>query len=374
MAEKNFSLKDQLFNADTLGQLADEYAAGLPGFDRQAFLEPALAGIAERTLVACIEHFADCVTPQLAADFLTMADQVEAMMPPPLDPTLRDDDFGHFIHAVPGVLAVRHGLEAHTARALDLLKEATKRFSMELSIRAFLNERKDETLERMRDWCQDDNYHVRRLCSEGTRPKLPWAKAVDLAQDQTLPILNTLHADPTRFVTRSVANHLNDIAKTDPAIVVDTLTSWRKAKQQEQKELAWMTQHALRTLVKQGDPNALKLLGYRHDAKLVAKISLGTPSPKIGDSLDFSVTLEAPDDLPILVDYRIGFARPSGRPASKVYKLKQAKLAASQPLTIDKRHKLKDNATTFQLHAGTHSLTLQVNGKDVAETTFELRA
>ena len=151
MAKKTFSLKDQLFNARTLGQLGQEYAAGLPGFDAEAFTARALSGVEARSLLECLDWFADCLEPSLAADFPKIADQLEAMMPPPLDPTLRDDDFGQFIHAVPGVLAVRHGLEDHRERALDLLYEATQRFSMEFYIRPFLNRWPDETLARFAD-------------------------------------------------------------------------------------------------------------------------------------------------------------------------------------------------------------------------------
>ena len=105
----------------------------------KAFHKAALSGIAERSLVACIDWFADCLEPHLAADFPTMADQLEAAMPAALSPQLKDDDFGHFIHGLPGNLAVRHGLRDHRERALDLLYEATKRFSMEFYIRPFLN-------------------------------------------------------------------------------------------------------------------------------------------------------------------------------------------------------------------------------------------
>jgi 3-methyladenine DNA glycosylase AlkC len=219
-----FSLKDHLFNADTLGQLAAEYAAGLPGFPAEAFLDRVLPGLAERGLLERIDWIADCIEPHLAPDFPTMADQVEAAMPPPLDPSLTDDDFGQFIHAIPGVLAVRHGMsEAHLPRALDLLEAATQRFSMEFYIRPFLNAFPGPVMARLTDWTGHANYHVRRLVSEGTRPTLPWAKRIDADPLSMLPLLDALHADPTRYVTRSVANHLNDIAKIAPDRVLAPL-------------------------------------------------------------------------------------------------------------------------------------------------------
>lgn len=374
MAEANFSLKDQLFNAESLGDLAGEYAAGCPGFPAESFARAALSGVAERSLVACLDWFADCLEPYLPGDFPAMADQLKAMMPPPLDPGLSDDDFGRFIHAVPGVLAVRHGLEVHRERALDLIYKATQRFSMEFYIRPFLNRWPQETLSRLALWAEDENYHVRRLVSEGTRPKLPWAKAITIGSAEALPLLDRLHADPTRFVTRSVANHLNDISKTDPDAVLDRLTGWRDAGRQKPAELDWMTRHALRGLIKSGHPGALAQLGYSTDVPVEAHIRLLDPVPKIGGELAFDVEIRAVRDLPVLVDYRLQFHRPSGRAGEKVFKLKTGKVGPATPFTVQKRHKLKGNATTFTLHPGPHVLTLQVNGVDRAELAFDLIA
>ncbi len=371
MAEK-FSLKDHLFNPETVGRLAAEYAAGVPGFDADRFAKEALSGFAERELLARMEWMADCLETQLASDFPTMADQLEAAMPPQLDPSLKDDDFGHFIHGLPGILAVRHGLEDHRDRALDLLHEATRRFSMEFYIRPFLNRWPTETLARLAEWAGDENYHVRRLVSEGTRPKLPWAKAVTLSTDQTVPLLNKLYADDTRYVTRSVANHLNDIAKKDPELVVSLLADWAAAGQQDAKEMGWITRHALRTLVKNGHAGSLKLLGYRGDIAVKAALDLGAATYAIGDQLQVAATLEAPQDLPVIVDYRLTFARPGGKSAEKVFKLKVGQITKGKPLALKKAHRLKGDATTFTLHPGPHRVVLQVNGNDVAEAAFDL--
>lgn len=367
-------MKDQLFNPETLVVLAAEFASGVPGFDGGRFVQEALAGFPERELMARLDWMADCLEPQLADDFPTMADQLEAAMPPMLDPTLSDDDFGHFIHAVPGILAVRHGLEDHRERALYLLYEATKRFSMEFYIRPFLNRWPEETLAKLSVWAADDNYHVRRLVSEGTRPKLPWAKGVTLTTDQTVPLLTRLHADDARFVTRSVANHLNDIAKKDADLVVNLLDEWRQKDQQDRKELAWMTRHGLRTLIKDGHSGALDLLGYRRDVAVDAALDLGVDTVMIGDKLIVACTLSSAQDLPVIVDYRLRFARPGGKTAEKVFKLKVAQIKAGVPLSLSKGHHLKGDATTFTLHPGAHEVVLQVNGRDVATAGFELRA
>lgn len=366
MAEK-FLLKDHLFNAQTIGQLAAEYAAGLPGFESELFLTQCLQGFPERELLARLDWIADCLEPQLPNTFPEMAEALEAMMPPPLDPGLQDDDFGHFIHAVPGILAVRHGLSvAQRERALDLIYRATQRFSMEFYIRPFLNTWPDQTLARLGRWAQDENYHVRRLVSEGTRPKLPWAQAVTLSQEQTLPLLAQLHADPTRYVTRSVANHLNDISKTNPEQVVNALQDWADQGRQNPAELGWMTRHALRTLVKTGDAGALRLLGFDPEADVSVDLKVQGPA-RIGDALNFAVHLKADQDQKLVVDYILHFLRPGGKVSRKVHKLKQV-VVGPQGLVLEKRHKLKADASTFQLVPGAHRLEVQVNGRVRATT------
>lgn len=371
-APATFSLKDQLFNADSLADLADEFAAGVSGFDRDGFHAAALSGIPERSLMECLDWFADCLEPYLASEFPAMAEQLEAAMPPRLDPSLRDDDFGRFIHAVPGILAVRHGLEDHRNRALDLLYAATQRFSMEFYIRPFLNRWPEETLDRLQVWAADENYHVRRLVSEGTRPKLPWARKVELTLDQTLPLLDRLQGDPTRFVTRSVANHLNDVAKSDPQSVLDRLAAWEADGAQAARERAWMRRHALRTLIKDGHSGAMDMLGYRGDADVSVALDITTPRVALGEALAFTVTLKASEAVPVLVDYRIRFARPGGKSGEKVFKLKVAEVTPGKPLELKKVHKLKANATTFELHSGVHGLVVQVNGVDRAEASFDI--
>ncbi|MHA6325629.1 hypothetical protein [Roseivivax sp. CAU 1753] len=368
-----FSLADQLFNARTLAQLGREYSV-LPGFDADRFETEALAGFGTRTLLARLEWIATCLEAQLPRDFPAMAEALEAAMPPLLDPAKADDDFGQFIHAVPGILAVRHGLETHRDRALDLLYLATQRFSMEFYIRPFLNRWPDATLARLAIWAGDANYHVRRLVSEGTRPRLPWAAHIDLPADRTLPLLDRLHADPTRYVTRSVANHLNDLTKTDLRRVIAHLDAWAAARRQTPDELDWMTRHALRSAVKRGDPLALEHLGFDPDLPLTARLDLSPEPVPIGAALRIAAEIAPDRPGKLLVDYRIRFHRPSGRAGEKVFKLGQGAAQPGAPLTLARNHPLKPAASTFTWHPGPHSVILQVNGRDVAEAAFTVTA
>lgn len=364
---KGSSLADDLFNAGSVADLGAAFAR-LPGFDPDRFQSEAMAGLAERSLMQRIDWLADCLAPQLPDSFPAMADALEAALPPELDPTRRDDDFGRFIYAVFGVLAVKHGMD-HPERALDLLHAATRRFSMEYAIRPFLNRWPEQTMARLAVWAEDDNYHVRRLVSEGTRPRLPWGQKITIDPLSTLPLLDRLHGDRTRFVTRSVANHLNDLTRSHPEAVTGRLSHWAQAPR-DPKELDWLTRHALRGAVKRGDAGALALLGYRAEG-LRARLRIDTPIVRIGEALRFTVTLEADAPQPVMVDYRLRFARPKGS-GEKVFKLKKAQATPGAPLTLTKVHKLMGDATTYRLHPGPHAVTLQVNGQDMAEAAFEL--
>lgn len=369
-----FSLADQLFNARTLDQLAGEFAAVVPGFDAGRYLADVLPKLPDLGVMARMEAMADGLEAQLAADFPTMADQLEAAMPAPLDPARRDDDFGQFIHALPGILAVRHGLEHHRERALDLIHAATQRFSMEYAIRPFLNRWPEEVLARLAVWAEDDNYHVRRLLSEGTRPKLPWGRAIALDPLRPLAFLDRLHADETRFVTRSVANHLNDLSKIAPEAALDRLARWREEGRQRPEELGWIRRHALRTLIKQGHAGALEALGYRADAPVAVTLELRETVIARGDPLRFALHVSAQGRIPVLVDYVLWLRKADGGLKPKVFKLKQGTVTRGMPLTLTKTHTLKWDATTFRLYPGAQRIGVQVNGRVMAEADFILTA
>ena len=368
-----FSLKDQLFNKEKTRYLAGLFAQAVPGFDAERFEAEVMAGLLPLELKARINWIAEVLGQHLPGTLSEVAPQILNALPSPLDPTKSDDDFGDFIFAPLGELIVARGLSSDPELALDLLGEVTQRFSMEWAIRPFLNEHPELTLARMQQWASHSSYHVRRLVSEGTRPRLPWGQAVSLELSRPLPLLGQLHSDPTRYVTRSVANHLNDITKKDPDLVLDLLERWRSEGQQKEKELSWMTAHACRGLVKSGHPRALRVLGYDPDAEVSVSLNIKTEMVEIDDWLSFEVSLSAPRDLPVIVDYRVTFPRASGALSKKVFKLKQTQLNGA-PVTLTKRHRLKGDATTFKLHPGPHEIEILVNGRVAAQGWFELTA
>lgn len=366
-----FSLKDQLFNLEKTRYLAGLFDRAVPAFEAQRFEAEVMAGLLPLELKARIAWIAEVLGQHLPGPLPEVAPLILKALPAPLDPSKTDDDFGDFIFAPIGELIVTRGLESDPELALDLLAEVTQRFSMEWAIRPFLNAHPDLTLARMKDWVVHSSYHVRRLVSEGTRPRLPWGEGVSLELSTPLPLLEQLHGDPTRYVTRSVANHLNDITKKDPDLVLHLLEAWRAQGRQQPKELAWMTSHACRGLVKSGHPGALRLLGYDPDADVTVSLNLLTKNVEIDQWLSFEVALSAPGELPVIVDYRLTFPRATGGTSKKVFKLKQTRLKGGT-MTLAKRHRLKGDATTFKLHPGSHLVEILVNGRVAASGSFDL--
>lgn len=376
MAEtsERFSLKDHLFNRERVAYLAKLFQDADPAFNAAAFRREVMKSLKELELKERIVHIATTLSGHLEDDFAKASNQILAALPEPLDPTRTDDDFGDFIFAALGEYVVRNGMaKQNVSRSLKTLREITKRFSMEDAIRYFIREYPDRTMKELEKWACDKNYHVRRLVSEGTRPSLPWSGKIGLAPQQTLPLLDQLHSDPTRYVTRSVANHLNDLSKTNPSLVVSTLRGWQAEGKQAEDELAWMTRHALRTLVKQGNEEALKLLGFRANPKVqVNRFVLHQTTVRPGEAIAFEVGILADRAEKLIVDYVIDFVKSNGRTAPKVFKLSQLELSKGELRSIKKRHPFRANATTFTLYPGTHKLSLQLNGKVVASKDFEM--
>lgn len=372
MTDDRFSLADHLFNAETVGRLAARFeAAGI--FAAAPFRDEILADLPPLALKERIARIAQAIDTRLDPGFAAADRAIRAVLPAPLDPTRTDDDFGEFIYAPFGDLIEARGLD-DPEPALDLLSEVTQRFSMEFAIRSFLNRWPDETLARLVAWTGHPHYHVRRLASESTRPRLPWGKKIGLDPLQAVPILDALHADPTRFVTRSVANHLNDLTRTHPDASLSLLKSWRAAGKAAPAELAWIERHSLRGLIKAGDARAMRHLGYAPDPDLDrVTFALSPPKPQLGQAVTLSLGFEVPQRTPLIIDYTIDLARAAGQRASrKSFKWKT--FDAEGRVTLVKAHKLKAAATTFRLEPGQHAVTVFANGTRIAGGGFDLQA
>lgn len=373
MSEK-ILLKDILFNKAKVAQIAFEIQNTYPLFPKDMFVYDVLARLPDLELKARITWIADCLNKYLPDDYSTAVQVLVRSLPKPNDPTLADDDFGDFMYAPYAAYVARYGCtKAFLTCSLNALYEITQRFSAEDAVRYFINAFPDETLEALSRWSRDTHYHVRRLCSEGTRPKLPWSSKINIPITTSLPILDVLFADPTRYVTRSVANHMNDISKIDAHLVVTTLLRWKKSKKQTPKEMEYIIRHSLRTLVKVGDMRALALLGFTSASDVC--ISGFTVPPKVvmDTALEFSFVIATAHDKDVLIDYAVYFQSKDGkRQNKKVFKLTQQKLVQDVPVRIFKRHMLRAHMTTRTLYPGLHTLEIQVNGSVRATASFML--
>ena len=374
MEKEKFSLKDHLFNAEKVTFLADAISNVYPSFEKNAFEKEIVAAFPNLELKERIAHIRQCLKKYLPSDYQEAVAVILKALPPPLDENLTDDDFGDFIHAPYNDFVAYYGCDtANLVFSLAALKEITKRFSAEDSIRFFINAFPHETMQTLLEWSKDSNYHVRRLCSEGTRPKLPWSQKINILPETALPILNLLFADKTRYVTRSVANHLNDIAKIQPDLVLKTLKNWQKTKQQSEKEMNFICKHATRTLVKLGNPEALALLGFGDNKGLIISDLQHEKSVKVGEKLAFSFSLFSEIEKPLMIDYLVHFQSKQGTMSNKkVFKLQSINARENSTFNIAKKHTFKADMSTRQLYAGTHKIEIQVNGGVMASFEFEL--
>ncbi|GAA3435308.1 DNA alkylation repair protein [Kutzneria kofuensis] len=278
---------------------------------------------------------------------------------------------GWMIWPVTEAVAVRAVPDAFD-EGLALVADLTSRLTGEFALRTFLAADLDRTLAAALRWTASPDEHVRRLASEGTRPRLPWAKRVPAILDDpqsTVPILDALHRDPSPYVRRSVANHLNDISRADPALAVDIATRWLTT------ETLPLVRHALRTLIKAADPGALSLLGFPPaTAVTVVGPTLGAAHVRIGEELPFEFTLrnDGGAEVRLAVDYVVHHRKANGTLSPKVFKLTTRTLAAGESVTIGRRHSFRPISTRVY-HAGEHALELQVNGRTFGRTSFTLR-
>ena len=373
MKEK-FSLKDALFNAQKVQMLAKEIKTVYPAFKEYAFTEEVLVAFPKLELKARITHIAEMLFKYLPSVYEVAVEIIEKALPEALDESKEDDDYGDFIYSPYAKYVETYGCNAeYLDCSLALLRELTKRFSVEFSIRAFINNFPDETLTMLAVCALSTNYHERRLASEGLRPKLPWAKKLNIDYKVLIRLLDRLYSDNTRYVTRSVANHLNDISKIDPELAIEILRRWEVSQKQEHKEMAYILSHALRTLVKDGNADALSLLGYAPEPYIVlSQQTLSSEEVSVGEAVEFAFHIEAKESCSLMLDYVLHFNTKSGKKSRKVHKIKKVCLSQGESIVIRKKHLFKANMTTRKLYAGIHKVELQINGKRYELGSFNL--
>ena len=265
-----------------------------------------------------------------------------------------------------------HGPKALEA-ALSFAKAITQRFTAEFGIRSLWLADRERTLAALLEWTQHPSEHVRRLASEGTRPRLPWGQQLpDVIADPewTRPILEALKGDPSEYVRRSVSNHWNDLAKDHPDYVLDAMEAWWSPQDPVRRKLV---RHACRTLVKAGHPRALKLQGFGPPRLREAQLTLKPKRFTLGGSLLASVRLQAKrgEEQNLVVDFRFHLVRAKGHTGTKVFKGRTLRLAGGAEVILEQRFPLKP-VTTRRYHRGQTRVELLVNGAVLAEDSFHL--
>ncbi len=354
--------------------MASEILEAYPEFRKNDFVRETVGQFHVLELKARISWIAQCLRKYLPEDYRVALSILIQALPKPNNPNLTDNDFGDLIYAPYSEFVAKYGCtKKDLSASLRALRQITMRFSAEDAIRYFINAFPVESMSQLRKWCGDSNYHVRRLCSEGSRPKLPWSQKINIPAEAALPLLDLLYADKTRYVTRSVANHLNDISKVRPDLAIATLVKWKKANKQEKDEMLFIVKHATRTLVKQGNPEAMALLGVSTSALVkVSKLSIPR-KVKMNSAVEFTFLLSAKPGTKLIVDYTIYFQSKRGLlDSKKVFKLSSLAIENNSTTEVSKRHVFRENMTTRKLYPGTHEIEIQVNGKKLAKTSFVL--
>lgn len=364
-------LKTQ-FGAAIPRRLADEITRVWPAFKRAAFERDALHGFEALELLDRGRHLGRVLQQHLPQDFSAAVDVLLATLPIERSP---EGGMASFYY-LPHTEFVRAFGLAHFEASMRALHALTQCFTGEFAIRPFLEHHQGATLERLHDWTRDPSEHVRRLVSEGTRPRLPWAPRLRSFQRDPSPVLallERLRDDPALYVRRSVANNLNDIGKDHPALLVAAAERWlRDASTARQ----WVVQHALRSAVKRGDPAALRVLGYGATSTLqVGKSSITPKRPAIGGRVVIECTLHNGSRRVqrVIVDLIVHFVKASGSSSPKVFKLAVVQVPAGGELSVRKTVSLAQ-LTTRRHYPGRHQIDLQMNGAIQPLGAFTLQA
>lgn len=375
-----------LINSDTVNSAGLHLQRAWPAFDRRVFVAQASQGLEDLEFKARAMRLADALEATLPADFDAACAVLEASLAPPMaldavgepinlasgrgDAALRG--LSGWVLWSAGEFVARRGL-GHVPRALACLHAITQRFTAEFAIRPFIQQAPQLTLSTLAAWVNDPSAHVRRLVSEGSRPRLPWGlrlQALVLDPSPTLPLLRALQDDESAYVRRSVANHLNDIAKDHPDLVARWVSEHL---QNASAARTALLRHASRSLIKQGHGPTLNAWGLGQGLQGRASMALSRHRVAVGENIDLSVTLvaDAPATQNMVIDYAVHHVRANGSLTPKVFKGWKLTLDAGETRTLQKRHSLRP-VTTRRLYPGLHQIDLLINGQVCASAEFEL--
>jgi 3-methyladenine DNA glycosylase AlkC len=368
-------LKNQ-YGPEIPAKIAGMVAGAWPAFDREGFLRDALDGYEALELLPRGRHVARALRRHLPDDYREAVEVLLASLGPTLE-TAESFGMGPFLYLPHTELVAAYGLD-HFDVSLRALYELTQRFTAEFAIRPFLERYPEATLARLREWASDPSQHVRRLVSEGTRPRLPWGTRLrDFQRDPTpvLELLELLKDDPELYVRRSVANNLNDIGKDHPETLALTALRWLSDPDATEGR-RWLVRHALRSAVKRGERGALEVLGYGASARVtVGEVTITPASVRVGESVTvaFALTNDTGEPCRVLADLRVHFRKARGKTGPKVFKLKTLTLAPGETAALRKTVSLAEQ-TTRKPYPGEHAVEVLLNGEPAPLGSFAVTA
>ena len=350
------SLK-KVFNKTVIDGVARDIAQAHPEFDSKQFIKECLVGLDSLELLARGWHIAEALRRHLPPDFRLACKVLLRSLPS----SPEHSGMGTFRYLPHIFFVSKYGIE-HFEESMLAQHALTQHFTAEFSIRAFIEKYPEESHARLRQWASDPSHHVRRLVSEGSRPRLPWAPRVRAIQKDPAPVvelLGLLKDDPELYVRRSVANSLNDIAKDHPEVAVRVCREWMQDASPERK---WIVGHALRSLVKAGHPGALAVMGVGAKPRVAVMPAHFTPkAPKLGGKVRFSFDITSQKKQTLQVDYRVHFVKANGKTAPKVFKLRRLELTLGQSVTLSSTVSFAP-MTTRVSYPGVHRFEALVNG------------
>ena len=357
------AIKDA-FSPALVAALADELRRAWPGFDGDAFTADAVDGLAELELKGRMLHLTGALDRHLPPGF--------ADLEPVIRGALASPSFDGWMTVPVTYLIAERGIDVPDA-ALPLLADMTGRFTSEWAVRPFIARDPDTAFAWFRRWTARPDVNVRRLASEGCRPRLPWAPRTPILVEDPGPVVDILERlvdDPSEYVRRSVANNLNDIARDHPGLALEVAARWGA---RGDPRVAWVVRRGLRSLATAGDPTALGILGYDGAAPVALEGLVVTPAdPAIGDAAEIAFLLRAERPTPVVIHYLVHHAGANGMRAPRAFAVGRRTLAAGAAEAFRRRHTFAQRSVR-RLYPGPHRVEIQVNGRVLGGVDMELR-
>jgi 3-methyladenine DNA glycosylase AlkC len=352
------------FSTALIRRLAGEVGRAYPAFPASRFVRQARAGLDDLELMDRGKHISRALGAHLPASYPDAIDVLlRSLGPEHASDELLGAGMAPFFYFPHLVFVAEHGLD-HFDLSMQAQYELTKRFSAEFSIRPYIAQDPERAFAVFRKWAKDRNPHVRRLVSEGTRLRLPWAARVawlDANPRRVLDLLELLKDDPASVVRRSVANSLNDLGKVHPELLIRTCGAWLEGASADRRALV---EHALRSAVKRGSPDALRLLGYGGKASVSIEDARFEPRRvAIGGraGVSFAVRSRSRVSQNLLVDLAVHFVKATGKTSRKVFKLRRIDLPPNGRESFRATISLAVH-TTRKPQPGAHAVDVIVNG------------